>query len=152
MKYKDEAEFFGAILKNPKLITTLPVTEKYNENLIETLYLILGDEIIPYIPYQMYEKIIHRQSTKHQEKNKNYISYEELEIMLLHSPEAINLVPTNEKYDDKFIEIMYIIHGDKIAPYFPDEIFEQIKNEEEAKKYHDTYEKSYEKWVLSLKK
>ena len=78
MEYKDEAEFFGAILRNPKLITTLPVTEKYNENLIETLYLILGDEIIPYIPYQMYEKIIHKQGTKHQEKDKNYISYEEL--------------------------------------------------------------------------
>ena len=151
MQYKDEAELFGAILNNPELLKTMPVEIKYNEEFINTLYVILEDEILPYIPYQIYEKIKGKKEKK-VTKNKNHINKEELELKLLSSPEAINLVSTNEKYEEDFIELMYLLHGDEIKSYFPEEIFNQIKNEEKAKLYHRNYEKDYEKWVLSLRK
>lgn len=83
-------------------------------------------------------------------KNKPNISLED-EINLLHNiltdPNAINLLPTNEKYNNNFLEFIYIIYGDEIENYIPYEMFEEIKNEQLMKKYHQNHNQEQENWA-----
>lgn len=48
---------------------------------------------------------------------------EEIFHQLLQSPENINLISTDDKYDERFMELMYLVWGEEIAPYFPEEMF-----------------------------
>ena len=56
-------------------------------------------------------------------------------------------MPTNEKYNNDFLEFMYLIWGDEIEPYIPYEMFEEIKNENLMNKYHQDYDQNRENWA-----
>ena len=54
---ENEIEILHNILIDPKFIENLPTNEKYSNDFLEFIYLIWGDEIKPYIPYEMFEEI-----------------------------------------------------------------------------------------------
>lgn len=54
---ENEIEILHNILTNPKFIENLPTNEKYSNDFLEFIYLIWGDEIKSYIPYEMFEEI-----------------------------------------------------------------------------------------------
>lgn len=54
---ENEIEILHNILTDPKFIENLPTNEKYSNDFLEFIYLIWGDEIKPYIPYEMFEEI-----------------------------------------------------------------------------------------------
>ena len=53
----DELELLHKLLTDIETINLLPTDEKYTNNCIQFLYLIWGDEIENYIPYEMFEEI-----------------------------------------------------------------------------------------------
>ena len=108
---------FNTILNNPKKLKSLPLNLISDIDFIEKYYIILKDEIKPYIPAKTDETLKHREiifKNKNEEKPKNKpnITLEnELEIMhnLLTDLSTINLLPTDEKYNNNFLEFLYII-------------------------------------------
>lgn len=70
---ENEMEILHNILTDPKFIETLPTNEKYSNDFLEFIYLIWGDEIKPYIPYEMFEEIKNEvlMHKYHQDYNQN---------------------------------------------------------------------------------
>lgn len=128
---------FHRIINNPKEILLLPKEYQLNIDFLETFYIILKDEIKPYISKKIYETLKHREvlfknKFNLQPQNKPNISLEsEIKILndILTSPKAIEKLPTDEKYSNACLEFLYLIWGDEIKPYFPPEMFEQFTNE-----------------------
>ena len=56
-KFKNGAELFRAIINNPKILITLPTHYRYNVDFLEPFYIILNEEIKPYIPYEIFEQL-----------------------------------------------------------------------------------------------
>lgn len=149
---------FNTILNNPKKLKSLPLNLISDIDFIEKYYIILKDEIKPYIPAKTYETLKHREiifKNKNEEKPKNKpnITLEnELEIMhnLLTDLSTINLLPTDEKYNNNFLEFLYIIWGDELENYIPYEMFEELKNEKLMKEYHQSHEEEQENWAKEV--
>lgn len=158
----DGEYLFKAILDNPQLLAQLPATYKYDIDFLELYYIILGDKITPYIPTTMLKQLKNNNIQATQLHIKPNITLDdEYEILhqILTNPQAVEKIPTNEKYNNNFLELLYIIWGDKIEPYIPQEIFNYLKDEELMKQYHQDYHKKQEKWakeendkILSKKK
>ena len=153
--YQNPSELFNTIINNPRIINSLPKELISDIDFIEKYYIILGEEIKPYIPNKTYETLKHREvilknKEKKQIENKPNISLEnELEILhnILTDPKFIENLPTNEKYSNDFLEFIYLIWGDEIKPYIPYEMFEEIKNEVLMHKYHQDYDQNREQWA-----
>ena len=154
-KFKNGAELFRAIINNPKILITLPTQYRYDVDFLEPFYIILNEEIKPYIPSEIFNILKHREIVL---KNKNPMQptlrpnitlKDELEILhdILTDPQTIENLPTNEKYNNAFLEFIYIIWGDQIKPYIPYEMFEQLQNEALMNEYHQSYEQEHEKWA-----
>ena len=154
-QYQNPSELFHAILNNPRIINSLPKELISDIDFIEKYYIILGEEIKPYIPNKTYETLKHREvilknRQKNQLENKPNITLEnEIEILhnILTDPKFIENLPTNEKYSNDFLEFIYLIWGDEIKPYIPYEMFEEIKNEVLMHKYHQDYDQNREQWA-----
>lgn len=153
--YQNPSELFNTIINNPRIINSLPKELISDIDFIEKYYIILGEEIKPYIPPKTYETLKHREvilknKEKKQIENKPNITLEnELEILhnILTDPKFIENLPTNEKYSNDFLEFIYLIWGDEIKPYIPYEMFEEIKNEVLMHKYHQDYDQNREQWA-----
>ena len=52
-KFKNGAELFRAIINNPKILITLPTQYRYDVDFLEPFYIILNEEIKPYIPSEI---------------------------------------------------------------------------------------------------
>lgn len=152
---KNPLDLFTRILNNPRVIKSLPKDLTENIDFIEKYYIILKDEIKPYITPKTYDTLKHREiilknQNKKQYSHKPNISLEN-EINILHNlltdPKFIETMPTNEKYNNDFLEFMYLIWGDEIEPYIPYEMFEEIKNENLMNKYHQDYDQNRENWA-----
>jgi hypothetical protein len=63
----------------------------------------------------------------------------------LNDPKAIDAMPTNEKYSDDFLEVEYIVLGDEIKEYFPEEMYDAIVDSLEKDKYHREHEEILKK-------
>ena len=155
MNNQNSINLFKQILNNPKTITYLPKEYQTDVDFLELFYIILNDEIKPYVSSEIFNTLKHREvvfKNKHTKKPKYKpnISLED-EITLLHNIltdiSSINLLPTTEKYNNEFLEFLYIIWGDEIENYIPDEMFEQLKNEKLMKEYHQTHENEQKKWA-----
>ena len=59
--YNDGAKLFRAIIENPKILATLPVIYKYDKEFLELYYIILGDQIAPYIPSEILKQLKNNQ-------------------------------------------------------------------------------------------
>lgn len=66
---------------------------------------------------------------------------------ILTNIEFIDLLPTTEKYNNDFLEFLYLIWGDEIEDYIPHEMFEQLKNERLMKEYHQNHNNEQQKWA-----
>ena len=138
MNYQNGEDLFKAIINNPKVITTLPTEYRYDIDFLETYYIILGDEIKPYIPNDTFKILKHReivfknQNLKQLQNKPNITLDDELQMLhnVLTDPKTIETLPTDEKYNNDALELLYTIWGDAIEPYIPYEMFEEIKNEE----------------------
>ena len=76
-QYPQGEDIFKAILNNPKLLTKLNVTYKYDKDFLELFYIIWDDEIQNYIPYEMYEhlkneSLMHKYHNEHIKKYENW--------------------------------------------------------------------------------
>lgn len=60
--------------------------------------------------------------------NYNYNDSAKLFRAIIENPQILATLPAIYKYDKDFLELYYIILGDKIAPYIPIEILKQLKN------------------------
>lgn len=148
-------DIFKTIINYPEMLRQIPEEYKHNIEFLETFYIILGDEIKPYISKNIYEALKRREiSFKNQylkpKLNKPKISLEsELEILhnILTDPQAIETLPTDEKYTSACLEFLYLIWGDEIKPYIPYDMFEELKNEELMKQYHRNYHNECENWA-----
>ena len=150
-EFKDGAELFSAIIQNPQILALLPESHKNDIDFLEIFYIILNDEIKPYISNETYN-ILKRREIRFKNQNKKPLTYkpiitlnDELEILhdLLTNPQTIEKLPTNEKYKNEFLEFIYIIWEDAIEPYIPYEMFEQLKNESLMHEYHQEYNQKY---------
>ena len=144
----DGETLFKAIIENPQIIASLPATYKYDYDFLELYYIILEDKIAPYIPTEILKKLKINQF--YHQKNKPNITLEDEEIILhnlLTDPKTLTKIPTNEKYNNQFLEMLYIIWGDKIKPYLPEEMFEELKNEDLMHQYHQNYNNNHLKWA-----
>ena len=56
-KFKNGAELFRAIINNPQILITLPTQYRYDVDFLEPFYIILNEEIKPYIPYEIFEQL-----------------------------------------------------------------------------------------------
>ncbi len=155
--YSDEAKSFRAILDNPALLSTLPTCLKYDTEFLDIFYIVLGDEIAPYIPYQIFEKLKYgdrqKASSDLQVENapKTMLGDEEDVIHQLFSdPSSLSLLSTDDKYDDSLLEIMYLLWGDEISPYIPDEMYQQLVVEEAMRTYHLQYERECRDWAKNF--
>lgn len=151
--FKDEAEFFGAIFHNPQLITYLPATYKYDKDFLEIFYIILGDKIAPYIPYEILKQLKNKENNFNVSKIQHHSFLENEEEILhniLQNPQYIENLPTNEKYNDDFLEMLYIIWEDEIEPYIPKEMFEWLKNEHLMKTYHEKHNQEQQQWINEI--
>ena len=151
-EFKDGAELFSAIIQNPQILALLPESHKNDIDFLEIFYIILNDKIKPYISNETYN-ILKRREIRFKNQNKKPLTYkpiitlnDELEILhdLLTNPQAIEKLPTDEKYKNEFLEFIYIIWGDEIEPYIPYEMFEHLKNESLMHEYHQEYNQKYE--------
>lgn len=123
--FKNGADLFKAIIKNPKILTTLPDEYRYDVDFLEPFYIILNNEIKPNITLKNELEILHD---------------------ILTDPKTIESLPIDEKYNNSFLEFIYIIWEDQIKPYIPFEIFEQLENEALMKKYHQDYRQKQKNW------
>ena len=121
MNNQNSINLFKQILNNPKTITYLPKEYQTDVDFLELFYIILNDEIKPYVSSEIFNTLKHREvvfKNKHTKKTKYKpnISLED-EITLLHNIltdiSSINLLPTTEKYNNEFLEFLYIIWGDE---------------------------------------
>lgn len=100
-----------------------------------------------------HREIIFKNKNEEKPKNKPNITLEnELEIMhnLPTDLSTINLLPTDEKYNNNFLEFLYIIWGDELENYIPYEMFEELKNEKLMKEYHQSHEEEQENWAKEV--
>ena len=148
MNNQNSINLFKQILNNPKTITYLPKEYQTDVDFLELFLYHFKWWIKPYVSSEIFNTLKHREvvfKNKHTKKPKYKpnISLED-EITLLHNIltdiSSINLLPTTEKYNNEFLEFLYIIWGDEIENYIPDEMFEQLKNEKLMKEYHQTHE------------
>lgn len=148
-------KLFKAILNNPEILTKLNVTYKYDKDFLELYYIILGDEIAPYIPTEILKAFKNNKTSVESLPSKPNITLENEEQILhklLTDITYINKIPTNIKYKNSFLELFYIFWGDEIQNYIPNEMYEQLKNEMLMHEYHNEHIKKYEKWPKILKK
>ena len=155
--YQNLTELFKAIINNPQIIRSLPQNLKTDIDFIETFYIILNDKIKPYISKETYNSLKHREiifKNQHiKQINKPNISLLEEENILhniLTDISYINLLPTDEKYNSNFLEMLYIIWEDDIEAYIPYEIYEHLKNEKLMKQYHQTHHKNQVQWAKEV--
>lgn len=151
--YNDGAKLFRAIIENPKILATLPVIYKYDKEFLELYYIILGDQIAPYIPSEILKQLKNNQIQTSELNSKPNITLEsEDEILhaILTNPQAIEKIPTDDKYNSNFLELLYIIWGDQIEPYIPYEMFEYLKNESRMNEYHNIHDKELENWAKEV--
>lgn len=151
--YSDEAKSFRAILDNPALLSTLPTCLKYDTEFLDIFYIVLGDEIAPYIPYQIFEQLkypgVDRKSSVFSldDVPKTMLGTEEDTIHeLFTNPSSLGELSTDDKYDDQLLEVMYMIWGEEISPYIPDEMYQQLVEEEAMRNYHLQYERECRDW------
>ena len=152
---QNSEKLFKQIINNPKIIASLPKTLISNIDFIEKYYIILKDEIKPYIPKETYETLKHREiifKNKYKtqlEKRPSITLKSELEILhdILSDPKTIETLPTDEKYNNSFLEFVYLIWGDEIEPYIPYEMFEELKNTKLMQEYHQNHNQGQEDWV-----
>ena len=50
-------EILHDLLTDPKTIENIPTNEKYNSAFLEFIYIIWGEQIKPYIPYEIFEQL-----------------------------------------------------------------------------------------------
>lgn len=153
--YENEISIFNQILENPQILTRLPIEYQNDIDFLELFYIILNDKIKPYISPKIYEQLKHREiifKNKHMKKPKHKpnISLED-ELTILHNIltdiKTINCLPTTEKYNNNFLELLYIIWGDEIENYIPHEMYEELKNERLMKEYHKNHQNNQERWA-----
>ena len=153
--FQTPKELFNAIINNSRVINSLPKELISNIDFIEKYYIILKDEIKPYIPKKVYETLKHREiifKNKHfpKPKYKPNISLEnELNLFhsLLNDLSILDSLTTDEKYNNDFLEFLYLIWGDELENYIPYEMFEELKNEELMRKYHQDYLQKQKDWA-----
>lgn len=83
---KDEMEILHDILQDPKAIEQLPTNEKYNSSFLEFLYIIWGDQIMPYIPYEMFEglkneSLMNEYHHRYEQEHNNWAQEEHQKIL-----------------------------------------------------------------------
>lgn len=152
---ENSINLFRQILNQPKTITYLPKEYQTDIDFLELFYIILNDKIKPYISPEIFKILKHREiifKNQHIKKTKYKpnISLEDEETLLhniLTNIEFIDLLPTTEKYNNDFLEFLYIIWGDEIEDYIPHEMFEQLKNERLMKEYHQNHNNEQQKWA-----
>lgn len=76
--FKNGADLFKAIIKNPKILTTLPDEYRYDVDFLEPFYIILNNEIKPYIPKEVFNIL------KHHEINIKKSKFKEANIQTKH--------------------------------------------------------------------
>lgn len=77
---------------------------------------------------------------------------------ILNNPKKLKSLPLNlisdidfiEKYNNNFLEFLYIIWGDELENYIPYEMFEELKNEKLMKEYHQSHEEEQENWAKEV--
>ena len=149
----DGSKLFKAIINNPKLLASLPVKYKYDKDFLELYYIILGNQIAPYIPTEIFKVLQNNEKNTKQLINKPNITLEDeytILHMLLTNPKTLETIPTDEKYNNDFLELLYIIWGDKIEPYIPSEMFETLKNEALMHEYHQKHKQKQKQWVKEV--
>ena len=72
---ENELKILHNILTDPKFIETLPTNEKYSNDFLEFVYLIWGDKIEPYIPFEMFEYL--KNESLMRQYHQNYIENRE---------------------------------------------------------------------------
>ncbi len=149
----DSSKLFRAIIDNPELLTALPARYKYDKDFLELYYIILGNKIAPYIPTEMLKLLKNNEKQNRQLINKPNITLED-EYTILHNlltnPQTIETIPTDEKYNNNFLKLLYIIWGDEIKPYIPSEMFEELKNEALMHEYHQKHNQKQKQWVKEV--
>lgn len=153
--FKNGEELFKAILTDPQILETLPINYKYDIDFLETFYIILEDQIKPYIPKEIFSILKHHDvifKNNHPIKLKykpQVTLKDEAEILhdLLTDPKTIETIPTNDKYNNDFLEMLYIIWEDEIEPYILKEMFETLKNEALMHEYHHNHQIKQKIWV-----
>lgn len=157
--YSDGAELFKAILEQPELLSQLPTCFRYDKDFLDVFYIILGDEIAPYIPYQIFEQLKfcdleRKPATSHLENTPKTMLGEQDDIIheLFTHPDALAELSTDDKYDDDLLEVMYIIWGKEIQPYLPAEMYQHLEDEERMRQYHIAYENDIHDWAKTFTK
>lgn len=155
----DEIKLFRTILDNPSTLLQLPVQLRYDKDFLELYYILLEDEIAPYIPAHIYAELRNSSKPKGNVDSWENLSTstlmgdeEEIFHQLLQSPENINLISTDDKYDERFMELMYLVWGEEIAPYFPEEMFQAFLETEKVKRANTAYLKDYEEFATGITK
>ena len=71
---KNPLDLFTRILNNPRVIKSLPKDLTENIDFIEKYYIILKDEIKPYITPKTYDTLKHREIIKIKTKSNTHIN------------------------------------------------------------------------------
>ena len=69
---------------------------------------------------------------------------------IINNPKLLASLPVKYKYDKDFLELLYIIWGDKIEPYIPSEMFETLKNEALMHEYHQKHKQKQKQWIKEV--
>lgn len=159
-QFQNSEDLFKSIIHHPEILAQL--SEEYQDDIdfIETFYIILGSEIKPYVSKEIYNRLKHREiifKNKYCKKKQDYPkislkSEEELLHDLLTDPATLDVLPTDEKYNDSLLEFMYIIWGDELKPYIPKEIYEQLVNEAKMNEYHLKHYQNYKELANNIQK
>lgn len=157
--YSDGAELFKAILEQPELLSQLPTWLRYDKEFLDIFYIILGDEIAPYIPYQIFKQfklgdLERKPAISHLDNAPKTMLGEQEDIMhqLLTHPDALAELSTNDKYDNDLLDVMYMVWEDAIQPYLPSEMYQQLKDEDRMRQYHIAYDNNIRDWVKTFTK
>lgn len=157
--YSDGAELFRAILEQPELLSQLPTWLRYDKDFLDVFYIILGDEIAPYIPYQIFKQfkcsdLEKKPATPHLENAPKTILGEQENVIhqLFTHPDALAELSTDDKYDDDLLEVMYMVWGKAIQPYLPSEMYQQLEDEDRMRQYHISYENGIHDWAKTFTK
>ena len=71
---------------------------------------------------------------------------------ILDNPSTLLQLPVQLRQDKDFLELYYILLGDEIAPYFPEELFQSFLETEKVKRANTAYLKDYEEFATGITK
>ena len=142
----------ATVFDGPETLASLSATSRYDKQLVGMAYMLWGEAIAPYVPYQVLSDGPRVATVSEHPENAPKTLYQDVSTLPTLNPSIVDQISTNDKYSDEFLEKAYPELGVSLEGHIPDEMFFWLDQEAKAREYHEAYEAGYEEFAKVMQK